>query len=191
MLQQLFGSRLRARVIGWLFTHTDERFYVRQLTDLLGEDSTNLSRELARLESMGIVVSEKDGREKYYRANGDSAVFEELQSLAVKTTGMLDVLREALASHRSQIDVAVVFGSIADGTYTAKSDVDLLLVGDVGPLDLHVAISQVEERLRRSVNYTILSTEEFAKRRSEQEGFLANVLAGPNLTVMGSLDDGR
>ena len=191
MLQQLFGSRLRARVIGWLFTHTDERFYVRQLTDLLGEDSTNLSRELARLESMGILVSEKDGREKYYRANADSAVFDELQSLAVKTTGMLDVLREALASHRSQIDVAVVFGSIADGTYTAKSDVDLLVVGDVDPLDLHAAVSQAEQKLRRSVNYTILSPEEFAKRQSEQEGFIANVLAGPKIAVIGSLDDDR
>lgn len=190
MLQQLFGSRLRARVIGWLFTHTDERFYVRQLTDLLGEDSTNLSRELARLESMGIVTSERDGREKYYRANADSPVFEELRSLAVKTTGMLDVLREALAPHRSQIDV-VVFGSIADGTYTAKSDIDLLVVGDVDPLDLHAAISEAEERLRRSVNYTILSAEEFAKRRLEQEGFIANVLASPKLTVMGGLDDGR
>lgn len=191
MLDQLFGSRLRARVIGWLFTHTDERFYVRQLTDLLGEDSTNLSRELARLESMGIVTSERDGREKYYRANADSAVFEELRSLAVKTTGMLDVLRETLASHRRQIDVAVVFGSIADGTYTAKSDVDLLVVGDVDPLDLHAAISEAEERLRRTVNYTILSAEEFAKRRSEREGFLANVLAGPKLTVIGSLNDDR
>jgi len=191
MLQQLFGSRLRARVIGWLFTHTDERFYVRQLTDLLGEDSTNLSRELARLESMGIVTSERDGREKYYRANADSAVFEELRSLAVKTTGILDVLREALAPHRSRIDVAVVFGSIADGTYTAKSDIDLLVVGDVEPLDLHAAISQAEERLRRSVNYTILSPEKFAKRRSEKEGFLADVLAGRKLTVIGSLDDDR
>jgi len=191
MLHKLFGSRLRARVIGWLFTHTDERFYVRQLTDLLGEDSTNLSRELARLESMGIVVSERDGREKYYRANVDSAVFEELRSLAVKTTGMLDVLREALAPHRSEIDVAVVFGSIADGTYTAKSDIDLLVVGDVEALDLHAAISEVEERLRRAVNYTILSPEEFAKRRSEQGGFLANVLAGPKLAVIGSFNDDR
>lgn len=189
MLHKLFGSRLRARVIGWLFTHTDERFYVRQLTDLLGEDSTNLSHELARLESMGIVVSERDGREKYYRANADSPIFEELQSLAVKTTGMLDVLREALAPHRSEIDVAVVFGSIADGTYTAKSDIDLLVVGDVDPLDLHAVISKAEERLRRTVNYTILSPEEFAKRRSEQEGFIANVLASPKLTVIGNLDD--
>lgn len=191
MLHKLFGSRLRARVIGWLFTHTDKRFYVRQLTDLLEEDSTNLSRELARLESMGIVVSERDGRQKYYRANADSPVFEELRSLAVKTTGMLDVLREALASHGRQIDVAVVFGSIADGTYTAKSDVDLLVVGDVDSLDLHTAILKAEGRLRRSVNYTILSPEEFAKRRSEQEGFLANVLAGPKLAVIGSFNDDR
>jgi DNA-binding transcriptional ArsR family regulator len=56
MLHDLFGSRLRAKALGWLLTHPDERYFVRQLTGILGEDSTNLSRELSRLARMGITI---------------------------------------------------------------------------------------------------------------------------------------
>ena len=103
MLEQLLGSRLRARVIGWLFTHTDERYYVRQLTKLLGEDSTNVSRELTRLESLGILLSTREGQQKYFRANPDSSMFEELKSLAAKTTGAVDLLQRALEDYQEEI----------------------------------------------------------------------------------------
>ena len=64
MMEKLFGSKLRAKILGWNFTQVDERFFVRQLQSLLTEDSTNLSRELARLESLKILISETEGRQK-------------------------------------------------------------------------------------------------------------------------------
>ena len=76
MLANLLGSRVRARLVGWLFSHPDERYFVRQLTGLLKEDSTNVSRELARLEKMGILVSTQVGRQKHYQANRKCAIFE-------------------------------------------------------------------------------------------------------------------
>ncbi|MBN1189605.1 MAG: helix-turn-helix transcriptional regulator [Dehalococcoidales bacterium] len=62
LLPDLLGSRLRAKVLGWLFTHADESFFVRQLTALLDLDSANLSRELARLEKLGLLVSTTSGK---------------------------------------------------------------------------------------------------------------------------------
>jgi predicted nucleotidyltransferase len=191
MLERLLGSRLRARVIGWLFTHPDERFYVRQLTALLDEDSTNLSRELARLESLGILLSERDGREKYYRANPDSSVFAELKGLAAKTAGVVDLLRQALEGLRDQIDAAFVFGSFAKQEETAASDIDLVIIGDADPVSVHGAMAQAEEVLRRTINYSLVSREEYAGRREEEAGFLATVLKGPKLMVLGALDDSR
>lgn len=189
MLAQLLGSRLRARAIGWLFTHPDERFYVRQLTKLLGEDSTNLSRELARLHSLGILSCEQDGRQKYYRADPASSLFEDLKGLATKTVGIVDVLRHALDEHREQIEAAFVFGSFARQEQTADSDVDVLIIGGIDPVSLQASVAKAEEALRRTVNYTILSQGEFAKRRNESEGFFASVLKGPKLMLMGALDD--
>ena len=61
MLEKLFNSRLRAKALGWMLTHPDERFYVRQLTQLIGEDSANLSRELIRLANMELLTRRREG----------------------------------------------------------------------------------------------------------------------------------
>lgn len=189
MLDKLLGSRLRARLIGWLFTHTDEWYYVRQLTKLLSEDSTNVSRELARLESLGILQSTQSGRQKYYRANPGSSLFDELKSLAAKTTGAVDILRRALEAHREEILAAFVFGSFARQEQTADSDIDVMIVGDTDEIALQASITQAERELRRTVNYSLLSREEYRERLDGKEGFLLAVLKGPKLMVMGVLDD--
>jgi predicted nucleotidyltransferase len=189
MLEKLLGSQLRARVIGWLFTHPDERYYVRQLANLLGEDSTNLSRELTRLEGLGVVVSQREGTQKHYHANRDLPIFDELRSIAVKTVGLVEVLSDALASYRGKIVLAFVYGSVAQGTYAAKSDVDLMIVGDLDVVDLHSAIVQVEGKLKRTVNYSLFSPEEFQRERDNADSFVSSVLSDPKLLVIGNSDD--
>jgi len=189
MLTNLLGSRLRAKVLGWLFSHPDERYFVRQLTSLLKEDSTNISRELARLERMGILVSTQVGRQKHYQANKECAIFEELRGLALKTTGMADVIRESLVPLAKQISLAFVYGSMASGEATSASDIDLLVVGDVDEMVLNGALAQTEELLGRTVNYMLLSRREFRKRRGDDGGFLARVLAGPKIMILGSTDE--
>src|SRR4030067_604317 len=131
MLDTLLGSKLRAKVLGWLFSHPDERYFVRQLTSLVKEDSTNVSRELARLEKIGILVSTAEGRQKYYQANRASPVFAEVHGLIAKTAGVADVLRAALAPAKDRIKVAFIFGSIANGTERRRSDIDVIVVGRV------------------------------------------------------------
>lgn len=189
MLEKLLGSQLRARVIGWLFTHPDERYYVRQLATLLGEDSTNLSRELTRLEGLGVVVSQREGKQKHYHANRDLPIFDELRSIAVKTVGLVEVLSDALGSCRGKIVLAFVYGSVAQGTYTAKSDVDLMIVGDLDVVNLHHAIVQAEDQLKRAVNYSLFSPEEFRMERDNADSFLSSVLSGPKLLVIGKVDE--
>lgn len=188
MLEMLSGSRLRAKVLGWLFSHPDERYFVRQLTALIKEDSTNVSRELARLEKTGLLISTQVGRQKHYQANRKCVVFEELHGLAVKTTGMADVLREALTPLSGKIDSAFVYGSMAGGEATAGSDIDLLVVGGVDEIALHKALSVAEGRLARPVNYILMSQPEFRKRSRDKGGFLARVLSGPKIMILGDFD---
>ena len=175
-------------MLGWLFTHPDERYFVRQLTTLVGEDSTNVSRELARLEKAGILVSTTEGKQKYYQANQQSPLFNELHGLIVKTTGVVDVLRSALSPLAEQIASAFVYGSMANGDVTAASDIDLLVVGNIDEMALHKAISQAENKLARPVNYRLMSQREFDERRSQKEGFLARVLSGQKIMILGSID---
>jgi len=191
MLEVLLGSRLRSKVLGWLFTHPDERFFVRQLTALVDEDSTNVSRELTRLEKMGILVSTTEGKQKYYQANRNSPLFNELRGLIVKTTGIVDVLRSELSLAAAHITLAFVYGSMASGEATSMSDIDLLVVGDIDDMVLHRAISQAEKKLARPVNYTLMSRSEFQERRRDKGGFLERLLSGPKLMILGSTDEIR
>jgi len=108
LLDRILGSTLRAKVLAWLLTHPDERYFVRALASILGEDSTNLSRELARLTALGVLSCQTEGRQKYYQANRKCPVFQELQGLVIKTMGVADVLRSALAPLASGIEVAFV-----------------------------------------------------------------------------------
>lgn len=188
MLEKLFGSRLRARVIGWLFTHPEERFFVRQLTQLLDEDSTNLSRELAKLEELGFLTSRLEGRQKYYQANARSPMFEELKGLAVKTTGLADHLRKALRPLVKQIRVAFIYGSFARGEATAASDADLILVGSLSSRDTATCLVRAGVKLGREVNYVVYDLKTFKRKAKEGHHFITEVLKTPKIYLVGGED---
>ncbi len=189
MLETILGSKLRSKVLGWLFTHPDERYFVRQLTSLLKEDSTNVSRELIRLEKTGVLVSTKEGKQKYYQANRKSPVYNELHGLIVKTTGVADVLRSALAPSAGRIKVAFIFGSIAIGNEDKASDIDVMVVGDISFGDVVSLISSAEEKLGREINSVVYPIAEFTQKVRTDHHFVKTVIEGEKMFLIG--DDGE
>ena len=185
MLATIFGSKLRAKVLGWLFTHPDERYFVRQLTSLLGEDSTNVSRELTRLEKTGILILTTEGKQKYYQANRESPVFNELHGLIVKTVGAADVLRTALAPAIGRIELAFIFGSIARSADDRRSDIDVMVVGAISFGDTVDLLSTAEEKLGREVNVVIYPIPEFKQKAREDHYFVKTVLDGEKIFLIG------
>ncbi len=188
MIERLFGSKLRARLLGWLMTHPQERYFVRQLTAILQEDSTNVSRELARLARMGLLTCRQEGRQKYYQANRRCPVFEELRGLAVKTIGLGDVLRAALEPIAGRIRVAFLFGSFAKRQDTADSDVDLLAVGEGGSAEMARALPPARARLSREINVTVYPPREFSAKAKAGHHFITQVLKGDRMYLVGSED---
>ena len=184
-LETLFGSRLRARLLGWLMTHPDERFFVRQLTGIVGADSTNVSRELARLAGLGILTSREEGRQKYYQADPGSPLFPELRGLAVKTAGVIDVLREALAPAAGRIQAAFVYGSVAEGRANLRSDVDLLVIGSVPFDEVSRLLGPAAERLKREVNPTVYPSAEYQAKIVAGHHFLTSVRKGKKVFLIG------
>ena len=185
ILGTLLGSKLRAKVLGWLFTHPDERYFVRQLTALVVEDSTNVSRELARLEKTGMLVSTTEGKQKYYQANQKSPLFNELHGLIVKTVGVADVLRSALAPSIGQIKVAFIFGSIASGDERRTSDIDVMIIGRISFEGVVSLLSSAEEKLGREVNPVVYPIAEFKKKVKEDHHFVKTVLEGNKIFLIG------
>lgn len=185
VLETLLGSRLRTKVLGWLFSRPDERYFVRQLTALVAEDSTNVSRELARLGKIGILISTTEGRQKYYQANRQSPLFDELHGLIVKTAGVADVLGAALAPSAGQIRVAFIFGSIARGDETRRSDIDVMIVGRISFEDAASLLSPAEKKLGREVNPVVYPVSEFKQKVREDRHFVRTVVESEKIFLIG------
>lgn len=185
LLATIFGSKLRAKVLGWLFTHTDERYYGRQIAKLLNEDSTNISRELARLEKAGILVLTISGKQKYYQANTGSPIFSELHGLMLKTAGVADVMRSVLQPYADKITLAFIFGSIAKNKETRASDVDLMIIGDADYDSIGSSLNQAQLNLRREINSVIYPVSEFQHKVHSDHHFLKSVLEGEKIYLVG------
>ncbi|MDP8214855.1 MAG: nucleotidyltransferase domain-containing protein [Candidatus Euphemobacter frigidus] len=181
----LFG-KVRRIVLALFFSRPDESFYLRQLARITGVGQGAVQRELKRLSEAGIVIRVRRGRQVHYQVNQDCPIFNELRGLMIKTAGLADVLRKALAPLANLIEIAVVYGSQANGTAGATSDVDMLIVGKVDELDLHRAVARAEEYLVRPINYTLFDRREFDRRREEKGGFLDRVLGGEMIFIVGN-----
>ena len=177
------------RLFGLLFGQPERSFFVTEIIDLAGVGRGAVQRELSRLEQTGLLIAEKRGNQKHYRANPKAPIFDELCSIVRKTVGIEAQIEEALAPLAAQISVALIYGSVAKKTDTAQSDIDLLIVADDLTLeDLYSALSTAEKQLGRPVNPTLLTRGELDKRRTSGNPFLERVLSGPVSPLIGELD---
>ena len=180
--------RVRTRVLSLLLLNPEARWHVRDIVRRSGSAVGSVHRELKGLTSAGIIDRVGEGARPYYQVNTSCPFLAELSGLMRKTGGLADVVKRALGPLSAAIDAAFIYGSQAGGTATERSDVDLLVVGDVDEMLLHRAVSKAEAELARPVNYMLLSRKEFARRRREKAGFLARVLAGDKMMLFGDPD---
>ena len=178
------------RVLSLLFGQPSRSFFASELIKLTGSGSGAVQRELKRLASSGLVTVMRIGKQKHYQANPDSPVFGELCGLVLKTVAMAQPIRRALEPFADRIAVALVYGSVAKGTDTASSDIDLLVVADQVTLeDIYSALAPVEADLDRRINPTLYTSREFADRKAAGNAFLTRVLAGEHLVLIGGEDE--
>jgi predicted nucleotidyltransferase len=185
MLDELFGSKLRAKLIGWFMVHADERYFVRQLTSLIKEDPTNVSRELTRLARLGILESSREGRQKYYRVNRSSPFFQELRGLAIKTIGIRDVVRAQFKALSGRIEVAFIFGSFAEGRETSRSDIDIMVIGEASFSEVCEALRPTHEIIGREINPTVYPQKEFKAKLKSGHHFLKSILSAKKTFLVG------
>lgn len=182
-------SGTQQRVLAWLFGQPERSFYATELIGLAGAGSGAVQRELARLAQSGLITTRAVGNQKHYQANLTAPIYAELCGIVQKTVGLAEPLRESLAPLAARIRAAFVYGSIAKREDTASSDIDLMLVSDdLAYSDLYAALESVSQRLGRTVNPTIYTPKELAKRVKAKEAFAMRVLAQPKLWLIGGDD---
>ena len=183
-------SRAQQPVLAWIFGDPERWFHVKELIRLSGLGSATVQRELARLEKGGLIETRRVANLKQFRAFSNSPIFRELRVIVLKTFGLGDVLRNALAPLAPEISVAFVYGSVAQNSDHATSDIDLLVVSDALTYgQLLAALQPAETELARPIEVNLYTVKEFVDRKQQNHHFIAEVLREPKLMIIGTADD--
>jgi predicted nucleotidyltransferase len=189
-LSDALFSKVQGRVLGLLFGNPDRSFYANELFRLAGSGTGAGVRELTKLANSGLVTVSKIGNQKHYQANRDTPIFEEVRGIVLKTFGMADVLRHGLLPMADKISVSFIYGSIAKGSDTAKSDIDVMVIGDnIAYPEVYSSLMQAEQQLGRKVSPAIYSKDDVTRKLEEGNSFLTRIMAQPKIFLIGSERD--
>lgn len=148
-----------------------------------------LQREVQQLSRAGILRRIVRGRQVFYQANSDCPIYNDLKQLVVKTVGVGDVIRSTLMPLGDRINVAFMFGSMASASSGRDSDVDLMVVGNVGFGEVVSALGKAQEALSREINPAVYPLDEFTKKVSKGHHFFSSVLKGEKVFIIGDEND--
>lgn len=190
MLESLYiaRSRIRRDLLALFFTNPSREYYLRQLRRMLGYSAGNIRRELLRFQEDNLFKSRKAGNLVYYSLNTEHPLFQELRGIVSKTVGVEGSLRAALSTIAG-VRIAFIYGSFAAGKERGTSDIDLMIIGNPNMIHLNREITQLEERLRRDINPTIYSPEQYREKKRARSGFIMDLLENPRIMLIGKEDD--
>ena len=178
----------RRRVLGLLLLRPQEALHGREIARRTGLPAGTVTRELTMLAEVGLLKREKRGNLQLYSADTGCPIFSELAGILRKTSGLADVLAQALAPSLSKLQAVFVFGSMAQGRETSGSDIDVILIGDIGFARAVELLYPAQAALGREINPKVFSNDEFAAKAAT-DPFLKEVLAKPKIFLKGNDHD--
>ncbi len=189
ILAEILSSKIRAEIFRILFgVVPDTALHMREIERRTGFAIGTVQKELQKLQRLDIISRIKDGNRVYYRANTAHPLYPEIRSLVLKTSGLTDVIKNALGNEKD-IQTAFVFGSLARQEEKADSDVDLMVIGDIGLRRLTGLLMDVSGKIGREINPHVFSEKEFIRRKTGQDHFLNQVLESPKIFIIGTEND--
>lgn len=189
--QSLF-SEVQLKVLALLFGQPNRKFQMSELISLANSGVGAVHRIIMRLVKSGLVNEDIVGRTKFYNANTESPVFQEIYGIVIKTVALTIPLQSALTPYMNSICFAFIYGSIARGTDNASSDIDIMIIGEeLRYSDILNAIQPVESKIKRTISVKILTLKEWKNKVKEHNPFITRVLDQPKTFLKGSEHDVR
>lgn len=180
----LFGrSGIRRQILALLLDRPEARYHLRAIARAAGTSAGTAARELQRLVDAGLVFREREGRQVYFQARTDSPLYLPVRELVRRTVAGGAVLRRALQD-LAGIESALVFGSYASGAADARSDIDVLVVGEPDRDALTDRLQMAERELGRPINEVVFSAGELARRRQDGDPFIASIDQDPTIALV-------
>jgi predicted nucleotidyltransferase len=183
-LELLFTSKVRAEILRLLFSEPPARLHLRDIARHAGVTAHAVQKEIQNLKKQDLLQESRDGNRIYYVANSVHPIYIDLKNIVLRLVGPVPVLKEALQA--DEIQFAFIFGSIARGEAKASSDVDLIVIGDLGLRRVTSLLSGVSDKLGREINPHVYSKKEYLKRIQSQDHFLTRVLETKKQFIIGS-----
>lgn len=187
MIDKLFSSKARVDILKLFFFNPENSFYQRQISKLTGHSIRAVQREVAKLESLGIITKSIQGNRIYYKVNKNCPIFKDLKNILFKSVGIAQVLKENLKNNNIQI--AFIYGSYAKGKENLVSDIDLMVIGKISSRELARLLSRPRRELMREINYIVFSPEEFKERVKQKDHFLNSVLKDKKIFIVGDASE--
>lgn len=187
-IAKIFKSKTRKELFRLYFTNPDNEYYLRELERLLDIPVSMIRNELTQLEEAGIFNSKKKGNLVYYSLNKSYPLFEELKSIVFKTIGIQGLLKEIFKKIKG-VEVAFIYGSFAKKEEEARSDIALFIIGRIDDSRLIREIRRLEEILKREINYSLFTRDEFKKKIREKDSFIMDILEPPKIFIVGDKSD--
>jgi len=190
MLEALYitKSKIRQDLLALFFTNPSQKYYLRELQRMLGYSAGSIRRELLRFQSDNLFSTQKTANLLYYSLNTEHPLFEELKSIIAKTVGVEGSLRKSLSSIK-RIKMSFIYGSFASKSQKSASDIDIMIIGNPEISDLNEEIARLEKKLKREINITLYSLEEYKAKKQSESGFILDLLKNPKIILTGKEDD--
>lgn len=185
-LSSVLFAEYRSRVLGLLLLHPERTYYLREIARLTGTVPGTLKREMDKLLEVGLLTVKKVGNQNHYRANQECPVYGDLANILRKTSGINDVVMNALLPLSDKLQSALIFGSVASGKENAKSDIDLMLIGEVSYSEVLPLLHPLQEQLGREINPKIYGVKEWSKLIQDNGAFVQDVMKKPKLFIIGN-----
>lgn len=191
-IEQLFGSKTRARLLQLFLQNPETAYFVRELTRKIDAQLNSVRRELSNLVALGIVIeqvvdSEAQGRadrKKYYQVSATHPLFEELRSLFVKAGTLMQQDMVRMLARDLPIQVMVLTGSFVGNR---DIETDMLIVGTPDPKMLQERMAAIEGAVGSEVNYTVMPPDEYLYRKEISDRFLCEILQGDHVMIHDAL----
>lgn len=163
-----FKSKVTRKILNYFFLNERVELYVNEAARLLQEDPKNVYRILVLLETESLLKSRFKGRERYFQANKISPEYKSYKAIFLRSAGIERLLKDALGGLKG-LRSAYIFGSYANSSFTAQSDIDILLVGSHEPLEAERALIKLRKSLGRELNIVNMTKEEFERKSSKEQ----------------------
>jgi predicted nucleotidyltransferase len=175
--------------LGLLYGRPEQTYYLNEIVRLAHVGKGSVSRELEKLCAAGLLTVSRQGNQNHYQANANNPIFNELKAITQKTFGVVDIIKAALVPLLPQLSRAFIYGSVAQGTEHAGSDIDLMLVGDdISYSEVMELLVPAEKQLGRTINPTLYTVAEFTDRKTNHQPFIQRVMEQPKLWLVGDME---